>query len=54
MLIRWLLAAIHLRAFGLALAAIATRNRAFKRVAAAASVQVADCAPCSAPIPAGG
>ncbi|MEK6424926.1 MAG: DUF2214 family protein [Burkholderia gladioli] len=42
MLIRWLLAAIHLSAFGLALAAIATRNRAFKRVAAAASVQVAD------------
>ncbi|MCM2492467.1 DUF2214 family protein [Burkholderia glumae] len=42
MIIQWLLAAIHLSAFGLALAASATRNRAFKRVAAAPVVQVAD------------
>ncbi|KAF1028191.1 MAG: hypothetical protein GAK40_00962 [Burkholderia plantarii] len=34
MIIRWLLAAIHLSAFGLAMTAIATRNRALKRVAA--------------------
>ncbi len=42
MFTHWLLAAIHLSAFGLALAAIATRNRAFKRIAATDSPQVAD------------
>ncbi|WP_186165707.1 DUF2214 family protein [Burkholderia gladioli] len=42
MITHWLLAAIHLSAFGLALAAIATRNRAFKRIAATDSPQVAD------------
>lgn len=36
MIVRWLLAAIHLSAFGAAFAAIAARNRALRRVAASA------------------
>jgi putative membrane protein len=35
MMIRWLLAAVHLSAFGFALVGIAGRNRALRRVAAA-------------------
>ncbi|WP_175857353.1 DUF2214 family protein [Burkholderia anthina] len=40
MIVRWLLAAVHLMAFGVAFAAIAARNRALRRVIA--SVQAAD------------
>ncbi|QQJ98102.1 DUF2214 family protein [Burkholderia ambifaria] len=40
MIIRWLLAAVHLMAFGVAFAAIAGRNRALRRVIA--SAQAAD------------
>lgn len=36
MIVRWLLAAIHLSAFGVAFAAIAARNRALRRLAASA------------------
>ncbi|MDF3081570.1 DUF2214 family protein [Burkholderia sola] len=36
MIIRWLLAAIHLSAFGVAFAAIAARNRALRRLIASA------------------
>ncbi|MGU7772483.1 DUF2214 family protein [Burkholderia sp. MR1-5-21] len=40
MIVRWLLAAIHLSAFGVAFAAVASRNRALRRVVATA--QAAD------------
>ncbi|WP_027783963.1 MULTISPECIES: DUF2214 family protein [Burkholderia] len=40
MIVRWLLAAIHLSAFGVAFAAIAGRNRALRRLVA--SAQAAD------------
>ena len=40
MIVRWLLAAVHLMAFGVAFAAIAGRNRALRRVIA--SAQAAD------------
>ncbi|RKU01592.1 DUF2214 domain-containing protein [Burkholderia sp. Nafp2/4-1b] len=40
MIVRWLLAAVHLMAFGVAFAAIASRNRALRRVIA--SAQAAD------------
>ena len=36
MIVRWLLAAVHLMAFGVAFAAIAGRNRALRRVIASA------------------
>ena len=36
MIVRWLLAAIHLSAFGVAFAAIAARNRALRRLIASA------------------
>ncbi|MBR8356532.1 DUF2214 family protein [Burkholderia vietnamiensis] len=40
MIVRWLLAAVHLMAFGVAFAGIAARNRALRRVIA--SAQAAD------------
>lgn len=40
MIVRWLLAAVHLSAFGVAFVAIAARNRALRRVVA--SVQAVD------------